>query len=1073
MGKVIKWFSENHVAANFLMLLVLVAGFSTWFKLKKEIFPEIALDAVMVQVPYPNATAAEVEEGIILKLEEAVASVDGVKRYTSTSMESMGAMTIEVQSGYELSTVKDDIKSAIDAISELPENAEKPIIKELAITSQVMSIAVSADVDEKTLRRMAEEVRDGLLNYKAPAPKPGMETIDRMLRGEPTITKVSLANVRPYEIGIEISQDKLEQYGITLEQVASALSAASLDLPSGSIQERSGEIVIRAKSKITEANEFKKVVVKAQADGSIVTLADIGTVTDAFEDVDLRTRFNGKRAALVNVYRTGDQDTTLVSKAVNDYIQNVAPKQLPKETNLELWNDMSKMLEGRLNLLGRNGAWGLFYVFIVLALFLRPSLALLVAIGIPVSFAGGVWLMPELGVSINMISLFAFILVLGIVVDDAIVVGENIYTRIRSGEHPKIASYKGTHEVGTVVIFGIFTTMAAFTPMLGLSGVSGKIWPNIPLVVIPVLFFSLLQSKLVLPAHAALLKPRDENRKVGLFTKLQRKIADGLEWLIEHIYQPMLKRCLQYRYVVWSGFMALFLVIIGMVASSRVPFTFMPKVEGDVVSAKLEMPVGVKFDTTDKAVVRMESAAAVIGQRMRGHGGESVIKHVLTSAGTQPFKTGFSANVNSVSSHIGEVTLELIPAADRDYSSAQIIEAWRKEIGNIPGIVELTFREETSAGGNAIDIEIVGSDLAELVAASEYLTDELAKMTGVKDISTDRRLGKYEVVYTDDNITALGRSKGFTVQSIASQLRAVFAGIEIQRIQRGRDEVKVLVRYPEKDRKAMETLEQVMLTTPDGREEVPINQVVKGQPSRGFSSIHRIDGRRSISIAADVNRDVANANEVAATFTKDILGSLDEKYPGVSWGYRGEQKDQKDSITEMSNKFIFALLLIYILMAIPLKSYTQPMIVMSVIPFGMVGAVLGHMLLGMDLSIMSLCGIVALSGVVVNDSLVLVDYVNRQIAKGISVQEAVWTAGARRFRPILLTSLTTFVGLLPMLYETDMQAKFLIPMAVSLGYGILFATAITLILVPSVYVIMEDVKNLFGKIKRWVRVVLN
>jgi len=536
MGKVIKWFSENHVAANFLMLVVLLAGFSTWFKLEKEIFPETALDAILVQVPYPNATAEEVEDGVVMKLEEAVAeNVEGVKRYTTTSNENMGMMTVEVENGYEVRSVMSDVKSAIDAIAELPENAEKPIVSEAILASQVLSIAISADTDEKTLRSVAEIVREGLLNYKAPE-KTGFAKLIGNLSGDVKITKVELANVRPYEIGIEIPQAELERYGLSLEQVAESIRNASLDLPSGSVRELTGEVVIRTEGKIRTAEDFSNVVIATKPDGSSVYLKDVGNVADAFKNVDLKTRFDERQAVLVNVSRTGDQDTTQIATAVKDYIKRVAPSQLPEGVKIELWNDMSLFLDARMDLLSRNGMWGLLYVFIVLALFLRPSLALLVAIGIPVSFAGGVWLMPFLGISINMISLFAFILVLGIVVDDAIVVGENIYTRIQAGEHPKLASHRGTHEVGVVVIFGILTTMSAFTPMLGLSGVSGKIWPNIPLVVIPVLFFSLIQSKLVLPAHAALLKPTDRTRKVGMLIKVQRKFAAGLEWFVEHCY---------------------------------------------------------------------------------------------------------------------------------------------------------------------------------------------------------------------------------------------------------------------------------------------------------------------------------------------------------------------------------------------------------------------------------------------------------------------------------------------------------------------------------------------------------
>lgn len=1060
MEGMIKWFSRNHVAGNFLMLVILLAGVSTWFQLRKEVFPETSLDAVTVSVPFPNATPEEVEDGILLPLEDAIADVTGVKRYSSTAAESIGSVIVEVETGYDLRKVMDDVKSRVDAINNFPEQAEKPVVEELLLTYQVMSVAVSADADEKTLREMAQTVRDGLLNYQAPKPEGFLDKLDLALRGKPEITKTSISNVRPYEISIEVAEDALRQHGLTLNGVAAALRSASLDIPAGSVREKAGEIVVRLKGKITNADDYNDVVIVSGKTGEKLRLGDIATVVDGFENVDLRARFDGRNAALVNVFRTGEQDTMLLAKGVRDYIENVAPQELPAGVELELWNDQSKMLGGRLSLLGRNGGTGLLLVFIVLALFLRPSLAALVAIGIPVSFAGGVWLMPELGVSVNMISLFAFILVLGIVVDDAIVVGENVYSQIRKGVHPREAAWKGTHEVGVVVIFGILTTMAAFTPMLGLSGVSGKIWPNIPLVVIPVLLFSLLQSKLVLPAHMALLSPRDDSKKKGPFTRLQHKIADGLEWVIQHWYRPFLRMVLHNRYVVWASFVTLFLVTVGMVQSGRVPFEFMPKVEGDVVSAKLVMPVGVNFETTDKAIQRIEKAAQEVGEKYQGHDGQSILKHCLASAGTQPFQSGFTPNSDTVSSHLGEITLELIPAADRDIAGGEVISAWREAIGDIPGVVELTFKQETSSGGNAIDIEITGKDLAELKLASDYITQELAGMTGVTDINSNWRMGKNEVVFHRDSLTEEGKALGFTVANVAQQLRASFYGDEVQRIQRGRDEVKVMVRNLEQERRSLATLENVRLISPDNAE-VPISQVITGEAYRGLATINRVDGRRAVSIAADIDKaSGANANAVVASFNEKVLDPLNNKFPSVTWAYRGEQEDQKSSMDEMSKKFLFALILIYILMAIPLKSYTQPLIVMSVIPFGIVGAIWGHIVLGMDLSIMSMCGVVALSGVVVNDSLVLVEYVNRHRADEGGLLEAVWNAGARRFRPILLTSLTTFAGLMPMLLETDMQAQFLIPMAVSLGFGILFATAITLLLVPSVYLILEDIKNL-------------
>ena len=1063
MENAIRWFSKNHVAANFVMLLVLLAGFTTWFKLKKEVFPDISLDAVLIQVPFPNATPEDVEDGIILPVEDAITDVDGVKRVTSTAMESMGAITVEVESGYDVRAVMTDVKTQVDAITNFPENAEKATIEEARLNTQVMSVAVSADVDEKTLRGIGEVVRDGLLDYQPAPPAKGVvgvfDRLMRMLRGVPNITKVNLSAVRPYELVIEVSEQTLRSHQLTLGEIANSVRRSSLDLPSGSVRTSSGEVVIRAKGKSYTTSDFENVVISTRADGSQLLLSDVAKVIDGFEDVDISSTFDGRRTVVINVFRTGDQDTLLIAQGVRDYIENVAPQRLPEGVQLELWNDGSVLLEGRLSLLKRNGATGLILVFIVLALFLRPSLAFLVALGIPVSFAGGIWLMPEMGISVNMISLFAFILVLGIVVDDAIVVGENVYSRIQNGEHPREASWRGTHEVGTVVIFGIFTTMAAFTPMLGLSGVSGKIWPNIPLIVIPVLLFSLLQSKLVLPAHLALLKPHSDNGDVNFIFRLQRRIAESLEKFVDRIYRPLLSACLRFRYVVWSVFIALLLLVVGLVAGKWVPFEFMPKVEGDVVSAKLEMPVGISFTSTEQEIAKMEKAARTVGDRYKDVNGEPIAVHILATAGTQPFQTGFGGVRSAIGSNVGEVTVQLSPAANRRFSADKFITEWREEIGMIAGVVELSFRQETGAGGNAIDIEISGRDLVMLEKASAHITDKLAGYSGVKDIATNSRKGKREMVFNE--ITPVGKALGFDLTSVSTQVRQAFFGDEVQRIQRGRDEVKVMVRYPEDERRSIENLDEIRLRSNTG-EEVPLSVVAEAEPARGPASIHRVDRKRAIKISADIDRARANANEVVARFNQEVLKDLSRNFPGVKWDYLGEQKDQKDSMTEMGGKFIFALLGIYILMAIPLKSYVQPLIVMTVIPFGIVGAVVGHIIMGMELSIMSMCGLIALSGVVVNDSLVLVEYVNRHRNNDGGIYEAIINAGAARFRPILLTSLTTFAGLMPMLLETDMQARFLIPMAVSLGFGILFATFITLLLVPSVYMMLEDIKRLLG-----------
>ncbi len=1051
MEQLINWFTKNHVAANFLMAVVVLLGITTWPKLKTEIFPETSIDAMRVLVPFPNSTPEEVEKGVVVPIEEAIQDLDGIKRIRSVAAPSQGVVTVEAEVGFDVRNLMDDVKTRVDAIQNFSEEAEEPVLEELLIKNKVLSIAVYAQTDEKTLVGLTEQVREALLVYNG---------------GPARITQAVIAGARPYEISIEVSENTLRQYGLTLEQVASAVRRSSLDLPGGSVRTPGGEIQIRTEKRRYTAPEFESITVVTRPDGSAVKLGEIASVVDGFQQVDLSNRFDNRPAMLINVFRVGNEDTLKVAAAAKKFVYEEAPNLLPQGVKLEVWQDDSLYLDGRMKLLAKNGFFGLLLVTIVLTLFLRPSLALLVAIGIPVSFAGAIAMMPYTGISINMISLFAFILVLGIVVDDAIVVGENVYRRIREGEDPKTAAPKGTHEVGVVVTFGVLTTIVAFTPMLGLSGVSGKIWPNIPLIVIPTLLFSLVQSKLILPSHLSHLRRFDPEREHGPIMRVQHKFARGLELFVERFYRPILRVCLNGRYVVLCGFIAIFAIAVMMVKTGWIKFQFFPDVEADVVSAKLEMPSGVPFEVTSVAVAQIERAADRIKAEETDNQGRPLVRHMLGSIGFQPFQTGMDGGNIPSAPHLGEVTIELQPAKDRDITGEEIASLWRKYTGAIPGALDLTFQTQAAGGGNAIDLELIGDDLDDLEKAAAEVKLALAKFDGVIDISSSNRDGNRELKL---DIKPGAEALGLRLDDVARQARQAFYGDEIQRLQRGRDEVRVFVRYPENERESITNLLQMKVRTREGAE-VPFEEVASAEWGRSYAAIQRSDRRRAVKITADIDKtSEANANEVVAAITAPdgILTQLTRKYPGMAYSFEGEQKDQNESIQEMGQKAMLALLMMYVLMAIPLRSYVQPMIVMSVIPFGLVGAIAGHLLMGFNLSIMSMCGIVALAGVVVNDSLVLVDYVNRFRAEGHTLVEAAWEAGAARFRPILLTSMTTFAGLTPMLLETDIQARFLIPMAVSLAFGILFATAITLILIPSVYLIQNDqirfFRRIFGK----------
>jgi len=1055
---VVRWFTRNHVAGNFIMLMILIAGFTTWFKLKKEIFPEIAIDAISVSIPYPNATPEESERGVVVPVEEAIADLQGIKKVRGTAAQNVGTVLIEVETGYDLRDVMSDVKSRVDAIENFPVEAETPVLEEIIVKNPVMSVTLTADTDETTMRKLAERVRDDLLNYQAPESDKLSAFFAKAFRGDQKISQVTIAGTRPYEISIEVSEQRLRELNLRLSDIAQAVRSSTMDMPGGSVRTERGEVILRALGKRYEASEMADIPVTTADDGSTIFLGDIAKLIDGFEDVDISSRFDQENAVVINVYRVGNEDTLTLAKMVRSYVEESGDR-LPDGVALSIWNDQSVYLVGRLDLLKRNAITGLILVLGVLTLFLRPSLAFLVALGIPVSFAGGLWLMPYMGISVNMISLFAFILVLGIVVDDAIVTGENVYSRIQKGEHPSTAARKGTSEVGTIVVFGVLTTMVAFTPMLGLSGVSGKIWPNIPLVVIPTLAFSLLQSKFVLPAHLALLAPTDRNKKVNVLFRAQRRIADGLETFVEKVYQPGLRVCLRWRYVTVFAFVSVLVLTLAVVVTGFIQFKFMPDVEGDILSAKVELVQGVPFEETEKVIQRIEAAAVALSEKYQTDDGGDILRHVLSSAGTQPFQTGIGGMIGPpTATHIGEVTLEL--AQERSVDSETLVAEWRRLIGTLPGVVELSIQAETATGGNAIDVNLTGPDLDRLVAATQFAKEGLQDFSGVIDISDSNRVGKDELRF--DKLTPAGRAMGFRLEDVASQVRDAFYGNEIQRLQRGRDEVKVMVRFPEDARRTLDSLENMKVRTREG-EEVPLLQVVELEPGRGPAVIQRTDRQRSIKVTADVEPGV-NANEVVSGLTEKILDEIPMRFPGVRYSFEGEQKDQNDSVREIGIGFMGALLVMYVLISIPLRSYLQPLIIMSVIPFGLVGAIWGHALLGINLSIMSLCGLVALAGVVVNDSLVMVDYVNRHRNESDTLHDAAVAAGGRRFRAIILTSLTTFVGIMPMVLETDMQARFLIPMAVSLSFGILFATLITLFLVPSIYIILEDAARLTGRI---------
>ncbi|MEX1312269.1 MAG: efflux RND transporter permease subunit [Candidatus Sulfomarinibacteraceae bacterium] len=1042
------WFAANHVAANILMVFILVSGALALLSVVIEVFPELETDVVTVTVPYRGASPAEAEEGVCIRVEEAVASIEGIKRIRSTASENVGAVTIELDEDADNREVLDDIKAAVDRIETFPVETEKPVVSEIDTRRRVITIALYGDASEKTLKAIAERVRDELTALDG-------------------ISQVEIAGVRNYEISIEVSEAALRRYGLSFDQVANAVGASSLDLPGGAVKTRGGEILLRTKGQRYRGSEFEDIVVVTRPDGTSVTLDEVATVVDGFEDTDTTSRFDGRRAALIQVFRVGDEGALDVAGITKDYLDELRPT-LPAGVFADTWDDDSIILKQRIGLLLRNGRLGLFLVFVCLTLFLNTRLAFWTTMGIPISFLGGFWLVPQFDVSVNMISLFAFIVVLGIVVDDAIVVGENIFNYLEEGMKPLDAAIRGVREMAMPVTFAIITTVAAFAPLLFVSGQMGKVMRQIPIVVIAVLLMSLVEALLILPAHLSG-KGTIFNTVVGPFLgpieRVQAKVQQGLRWVITRPYRKSLEVALEWRYLTVSVALVFLFLSVALVAGGFLKFSFMPKVDSDNMTAQLTMPQGTPVEQTEAVLRRIEDGAVRIAEEYdetQPEGSATVIRHISTTVGQHPSAGGHGPMAQKTaggdSSHLGEVNVELLGAEDRGISSGELVRQWRQAVGEVPGAVSLTFQANLFSAGDAVSVQLAHRDFQVLLQAVDRLKTIIAEYPGTKDVADSFLPGKKELKL---QLTPEGRAAGLTLSDLARQVRAGFYGREVQRIQRGRDDIRVMVRYPEDERRSRGDIDEMRIRLPDGTE-APFTTVAAVDEGRGYAVIDRTDRRRVVTVSADVEEGVANANEISADLRKNVLPQLVHDFPGLAFDFEGEQREQTESLGSLRLNFVVAQLAIFALLAIPFRSYTQPLIIMSAIPFGLVGAVFGHMVMGLNLTMLSMFGMVALTGVVVNDSLILIDLINRRRAEGIAVDQAIRESGERRFRPIMLTTATTFLGLTPMIFETSMQAKFLIPMAVSLGYGIVFATAITLILIPTLYRILEDVKAAFG-----------
>ncbi len=1049
---VLGWFASNHVAANLLMLVIMSVGFLAIFSAKMEVFPEVSLGMINITVPYRGATPADVEEGVCRRIEEAIAAVEGIKRITSTASEGIGSTLVEVEEYADTQQVLDDVKVQIDAITTFPEETEKPIITEIKTQHKVISVVISGDASEKTLKRLAEQIRDDLTAMD-------------------NISQVAIAGVRPYEISIEVSEETLRRYNLSFDDVVRAVGSSSLDIPAGTVKTTGGEILVRTKGQRYYGPEFEKIIVVTRNDGTQIRLGDIAEVKDGFEDIDLYSKFDGKRAASIQVFRIGEQDALDVANTVKKYIESKR-HGLPEGIRIAMWEDDSAILKARMDLLKRNAYLGLVLVFICLMLFLNIRLAFWTTLGIPISFLGAFYLLPFFDVSINMISLFAFIMSLGLVVDDAIVVGENIFSHRQRGMSRTEAAIKGVKEMAMPVTLAVLTTQIAFIPLAYTSGIMGKFLRVIPVVVVSVLSVSLIEALLILPAHLSGRKPAGRGIIRPLTDAINRGTAKVLFWFVKGPFERVVVRVVRWRYVTLAVAVAVFACTVGYVVGGHIKFTFFDSVEADNMIASLTMPQGTPFEQTRRIIERIEAAALRAIDEFeagRGEGAPPLLKHISTTIGSHPAAArggpGSNDIIAPIGAHLAEVNVELLGSEERgEVSSIAIKNRWSDIVGEIPGVSSLTFWSEIMSAGKPIEVELSHEEFDTLLAASEQLKRILRRYNGVREIADSFEQGKPELKL---KLKDAGRTLGLTLADLARQVRQGFYGDEVQRIQRGRDDIRVMVRYPEAERRSLADVENMRIRLPNGVE-IPFKTVAEVDYGRAYASIKRVDRKRVVSVSADVDENLANPEQINNELAQSVLPELIRKYRGLSFRFAGERRERNESLGSLRVNFAIAMLAIYALLAVQFRSYSQPVIIMSAIPFGIVGAVVGHVVMGwvlgtkFNLSILSMFGIVALSGVVVNDSLIMIDLINRERKSGIELSRVLRDCATRRFRPIMLTTLTTFCGLMPMIAEKSLQARFLVPMAISLAFGVMFATCITLLLVPALYMILEDLRRVFS-----------
>lgn len=1042
MKKIIAAFAGNRVFANLVLAIFFMGAAFAVNRMVRETFPNFSIDIIQVSVPYPGADPEEVEEGICRKIEEAIEDVEGVKEYETIASENVGYASVEVKENYDIQVVLDRVRSRIESISTFPTDAEKPIITELTTKEFVTILSLSGNLTETQLKEWAGDIKNELQEL-------------------PEVSQIIIAGTRDYEISIEISEPRLRQYGLSLNQVATAIRKGNLNMAGGIIRTTGEDIRVRTIGRKYRGDDFANIVILSRSDGSLITLGQIADIHDSFSEDPIITKVDNKPAVLINVMKTEDQDSIDIANAVKKYLIN-KQQSLPKDVYITEIADLSVFLRSRIRLLLRNGLIGLSFVFLLLWLFLDLRLSFWAAMGMPTSIAGALIILWWIGGSINMISLFGLIMVLGIIVDDAIVVGEAIYVHYLSGKPPLQATVDGVSEVGLPVIASVITTIIAFTPLMYISGIMGKFIEILPKVVIACLSISLIECLILLPAHLGDLKnlsadKEHKNILRRIFSRLHQITSGGLDKFVSGPYSRFIEKTLKKRYIALSITIAILFIALGFIKGGILKFEVFPKMDGFIVTSTLDFPNGTPVEVVEEAVKRVQQAITEVQQNNIIPGKPPIIRHIMTAVGQT------LGEYSEKGANKGAVQVVLVEGPERNITSADLLIEWEKAIGKIPGIRTLTFQEmEAGPPGSPIEVWISGKNMKSILAVSSKLEKKLKQFDGVRQVHSDFRQGKTELRFT---LKPEAHTLGITLFDLASQINTAYYGNEAVRIQRGRDDVRVKIRYTGKERGNLSDIRQFRIRTPQGRE-IPLLSVANIKFASGYSTIRRKNGFRNVSVTADINTKKANASEIFAELSHSFFPDIKAHYPDITISLQGEKKKMRESFSSLLIGFPLAILGIFIVIATIFRSYIQPLVILVTVPFGIIGAIIGHLLMGINLTMMSMFGIVALSGVVVNDAIVMIECINENIATGnMSFFEAIKQGGIRRFRAVMLTTISTIVGLLPLIFEKDLQARFLIPMALSIAAGVAFATLLTLILIPSLLAILNDIRRLTSRLR--------